>query len=167
MTHALSRRGALGLAIASGLAAGSALAATDDDLRATIRSFLDAYAAKNIDALMAMLDPQGILVIGTDAAEVISTPAAARTLLEADFQLWEQSAFRDFRSFAVRREGRGASIFFEVPWSRLNPGEPDFLLRFAQFWVRRHDGWKLAQSLNAVATQGQSAAEIAAHMAPH
>ncbi|MES1199849.1 MAG: nuclear transport factor 2 family protein [Pseudomonadota bacterium] len=166
MTHALSRRWALGMGLAAGLAASPALAA-DDDLRTAVRAFLDAYASKNIDALMAMLDPEGILVIGADAAEVVTTPAAARDLLEADYRLFEHSAFRDFRGFNMRREGRGASVFLEVPWSRLNPGEPDFLLRFAQFWVRRHDGWKLAQSLNAVATQGQSAAEIAARMTPH
>ncbi|HVZ99366.1 MAG TPA: nuclear transport factor 2 family protein [Caulobacterales bacterium] len=161
MTHALSRRLALGIGLAASLAAGPALARGDDDIQLTVRRFLDAYAGKDIETLMGMLDSEAILVIGADAAEVVNTPDGARALLEADYRLFERSAFRDFRSFNVRREGRGASVFFEVPWSRLNPGEPDFLLRFAQFWVRRGRDWKLAQSLNAVATQGQSARELA------
>jgi ketosteroid isomerase-like protein len=127
----------------------------------SVAALLAAYAADDPDKVLSMLDARGFVVYGSDAAEVVRTPAELRQLMADDFALWQTASFGTPANLDIRVEGAMASAFFDVPFSA--GGRPPLTVRFATTWHRDGDAWRLVQSANVVPTTGSSAHALATH----
>jgi ketosteroid isomerase-like protein len=127
----------------------------------SVAALLAAYAADDPDKVLSMLDARGFVVYGSDAAEVVRTPAELRQLMADDFALWQTASFGTPANLDIRVEGAMASAFFDVPFSA--GGRPPLTVRFATTWHRDGDAWHLVQSANVVPTTGSSAHALATH----
>ncbi len=123
-----------------------------------IGKLLHAYAANDPAAVLALLDPHGFTMYGSDVAEIVHDPAELRQLMADDFALWQTARFGALANLDIRVEGTAASAFFDVPFSA--GGRPPVTVRFGTSW--RNDGghWVLMQSSNTVPTTGSSAHQL-------
>ena len=123
-----------------------------------IENLLHAYADNDPAAVLALLDPHGFTLYGSDVAEVVNDPAELRQLMADDFALWRTARFGAPANLDIRVEGTAASAFFDVPFSA--GGRPPVTVRFGTSW--RNDGgrWVLMQGSNTVPTTGSSAHQL-------
>lgn len=160
---------AAAMVLAFMLAPGLLLAAGGHGARSTVQqrvnAMLRAYAANDPAAVLAMVDPHGFVMYGSDVAEVVRTPAELRQLMADDFKLWQTASFGTPSNVDIRVDGTTASAFFDVPFSA--GGRPPVTVRFCTVWHQRAGKWLLVQSANAVPTVGSSAHALttAAHPA--
>lgn len=131
----------------------------DASVIAAVHELLERYAANDQTAVAQLLDPEGFVVYGSDAAEKVETIPALRELMDADFRLWRTASFGEIRDLSVVVEGRLATAYFHVPFSA--GGRPPVLVRFSTTWRKVEGAWRLRQSANTVPTTGMSAAELA------
>ncbi len=132
-----------------------------DELQQQIVSFLDTYRRKDVAGVLALCDPETILVMGTDASEVCTSPQSVQRLLELDFQLWDRAEWGEFHHFFSYRAGEIATTFFDIPFTTRTADQSRItLVRFAMIWRSTSNGWRVVQSLNTVPTVGQGAADI-------
>lgn len=154
--HWLRAAGALA---AIALLALPAQAGSTDTAKAAVQQrvtqLLHDYAANRPAAVLAMLDPHGFVVYGSDVAEVVRTPREVRELMANDFKLWHTATFGTPANMDIRVVGDMASAFFDVPFSA--GGRPPITVRFCTVWRERGGKWMLVQSANAVPTVGASA----------
>jgi hypothetical protein len=127
----------------------------------SVAALLAAYAADEPDKVLAMVDPRGFAVYGSDVAEVVRTPAELRQLMADDFALWKTAGFGTPANLDIRVDGATASAFFDVPFSA--GGAPPVTVRFATTRHRDGDAWRLMQAANVVPTTGSSAHALATH----
>jgi ketosteroid isomerase-like protein len=130
-------------------------------VEASVDALLAAYAADDTDKVIAMVDPRGFVVYGSDVDEVVRTPGQLRQLMADDFALWKSASFGTPSNLDVRVEGTMAGAFFDVPFSP--GGAPPVTVRFATTWHRDGDRWLLVQGANVVPTTGSSAHALATH----
>lgn len=149
---------AIGLALAFCLFATAASAKPNDDASvvAVVHKLLDRYASNDPQGVVALLDPKGFVVYGSDVAEKVQTVPALVELMKADFRLWHTAAFGEIRDLSIVVQGSLATAYFHVPFSA--GGRPPVLVRFSTTWRRVNGAWRLRQSANTVPTVGMSAA---------
>jgi hypothetical protein len=158
MSELIPRRAVLITGVAAGALAAGALRAEEDDLPSTLRTLLARYAAKDLDGLMELLDPDGCVMIGTDIGEHAVDLPGVRAIVEGDYALWDSSEFGPIDWIHVDSDGQVASVMFQTKWLRHSAGvDMAFTIRFATAWRRRGRDWKLTQSLNQVASIGTNA----------
>lgn len=130
----------------------------DGSLRGRVQALVNAYERDDSAGVLRIVDLQGFSIYGSDASELISTPAQLITMMENDFKLWHTAKFGAMRDVAIKVYGNFGSVFFQIPFSA--GGSPDVLVRFATVWRRVNGVWLLTMSSNSVPTVGSSAAEI-------
>ncbi|MBS0479174.1 MAG: DUF4440 domain-containing protein [Proteobacteria bacterium] len=122
------------------------------------RIFLDAYARGDAGTVMAMLDPGGAAIYGSDLAETYDKPAQIRAMLADDQRLWRGGArIGDVTHLSMRCSRRFVSEMFDAPFT---VGGRTVDVRFAMVWRRAGGAWFLSQSSNVVPTAGSSAREL-------
>jgi hypothetical protein len=136
-------------------AAGAAVRAADAPVVAAVHHLLDRYAANDQKGVLALLDPGGFVVYGSDASEKVESTSGLVDLMNADFRLWHTASFGPVEDLSVVVEGSLATAYFQVPFSA--GGQPPVLVRFSTTWHKVHGEWRLRQSANTVPTVGRSA----------
>ena len=117
--------------------------------------------------MLAFLHPDGAIVFGTGVEEVCRGRTEIERLLREDFALWDAATFGDVRNLACEEVGGLATAFFEVGFTAVSARRArSFVLRFATAWRVHDEEWRLVQSMNAVATEGESAAELVRRAEP-
>lgn len=141
-------------------ASGSTLPAVHhaSGLEGRIQALLSAYAANRSDQVLAMLDPQGWVVFGSDVAEIVRSNSALLEMMQADFALWKTAAISNIRDLNIQTDGTLASAMFHVDFSA--GGRPPIPVRFCTTWRQIEGTWMLSQCANTVPTIHSSAAEI-------
>lgn len=163
----LTRPRRVGLLVAAGAVLTFCLFATvassrpDDDASVitAVHSLLGRYASHDSAGVIALLDPQGFVVYGSDAAEKVETIPALVELMNADFRLWHTAAFGEIQDVSTVVDGSLATAYFQVPFSA--GGRPPVLVRFSTTWRKVNGAWRLRQSANTVPTVGMAASTLA------
>lgn len=124
-----------------------------------VAELLARYASNDQAGVLSMLDRSGFTVYGSDAAELVRTPAAVRELMTNDFALWKAARFGQIRDLDLFVQGAVATAYFHAPLSI--DGRPPVLVRFSTTWRKAEGEWFLVQSANTVPTIGSSAADLA------
>jgi len=133
---------------------------------ATVIRFWQAYERKDLAALSNMLTTaDDFTFFGSDAAEVVKTRPEWEELMRNDWQVFETIRFGEPRNIAVQisADKQLASIVYEVTDISLVEGKNiESLDRFAMTMRKEGAAWRIVQGMTAVATKGESSAEIAA-----
>jgi ketosteroid isomerase-like protein len=169
-------RNILPFVIAIGLLAGCApkaltpeqVAQEKEAIKAAIANYNKGYEAKDPEIFKNLMsDSPDFMFFGTDVAEVIKTSVEMDTLKGYDFQLFESAKFGETQDLAIQVSGDAslASAVYQVPIELKTGGETsNATLRFA-FTFRKENGWwKIVQGVAAMATNGQSSAELVKKM---
>ncbi len=127
-------------------------AADEKAVMQRVETLLYRYGANDQPGVMAMLDPQGFTVFGSNMAEFVRTPDQLRSLMSRDLSQWKSATFSDVRSTDVRTSGTLATAFFVVTFSAENG--PTIPIRLCTTWHKVNGEWLLAQSWNAVSEGG-------------
>jgi len=133
---------------------------------ATVMRFWQAYERKDLAALSNMLTAaDDFIFFGSDAAEVVRTRGKWEELMRDDWLLFETLRFAEPRNIAVQMSAdkQLASIVYEVTDFSLVEGKKiESLDRFAMTMRKEAGAWRVVQGMTAVATKGESSAEIVA-----
>jgi Domain of unknown function (DUF4440) len=130
----------------------------DSTLLSRVQVLLDAYARDDSSGVLQILDSNEFAMYGSDASELVSTPAQLVTVMADDFKLWHTAKFGRMRDITTSVRGDCGSVFFQIPFSA--GGSAEVLVRFATVWRRANGVWLLTVSSNTVPTVGSSAADI-------
>jgi ketosteroid isomerase-like protein len=133
-----------------------------------VSNFMKAYEAKDLTALTKVFTPSDdLMFFGTDSAEVIRTLAQWESQAKNDWELFQTVKFGDFKNVAtvVSDDGTLGSLVCEVPADVVVGGQPSHnLFRFACVARKENGEWRMVQGMIAMATVGQSSAEMVAKM---
>jgi ketosteroid isomerase-like protein len=133
---------------------------------ATVTRFWQTYERKDLAALSNMLTTaDDFTFFGSDVAEVVKTRREWEELVRNDWQLFETIRFGEPRNIAVQMSAdkQLASIVYEVTDISLVEGKKiESLDRFAMTMRKEAGVWRVVQGMTAVATKGESSAEIVA-----
>jgi hypothetical protein len=105
------------------------------------------------------------IFFGSDAAEVIRGRHAWEDLMQNDWQLFEKTKFGDpgYLAIQISDDGNLASAVYEVPDVSLVKGRKvESLDRFAITMRKENGAWRIVQGITAVATAGESSADMVA-----
>jgi hypothetical protein len=130
----------------------------NDSVKSSIRALLDSYATNNQNAVIAVLDPEGFIIYGSDVSEKVEAIPALKKLIDDDFRLWKTASFGQIQDLSLCSDGVLAVAYFHVPFSA--GGKPPIIVRFSMTWHRVKGIWKLRQSANTIPTVGMSAAGL-------
>lgn len=134
------------------------VSANADGLEIRIKELLSAYTANRPDQVLAMLDPKGWVIFGSDVEEIVRSNAALLEMMKADFMLWKTAAITNLRDLNIQTDGTQASAMFHVDFSA--GGRPPVPVRFCTTWHRVNGVWMVSQCANTVPTIHSSATEI-------
>jgi len=124
------------------------LAADQKAVMQRVETLLYRYGNHDEPGVLAMLDPQGFSVYGTNLPELVKTPDQLRALMSRDLSQWKSASFTDFRSADVRTSGTLATAFLVVTFTAENG--PSMPIRLCTTWRKVNGEWLLTQSWNAV-----------------
>jgi hypothetical protein len=124
-----------------------------------VARLLTLYASNDQEGVLSMLDRSSFTLYGSDAAELVRTPAAVCELMTNDFVLWKTARFGEIQDLDLFLQGAVATAYFHAPFS-VSDRRP-ILVRFSTTWRKVEGEWLLIQSANTVPTIGSSAAELA------
>ena len=131
---------------------------------ATVVRFWQAYERKDLATLSSMLTTaDDFTFFGSDAAEVVKTRREWEELMRNDWQLFETIRFGEPRNIAVQisADKQLASIVYEVTdISLVEDRHIESLDRFGMTMRKEGGAWRIVQGMTAVATKGESSAEI-------
>jgi hypothetical protein len=128
-------------------------AAVEKEIRQHVDSLLYRYSQNDQPGVLAMLDPTGFTISGSDLSEVVRTPEQLRALMSRDFSQWKSATFSEVRDFDVRADDALATAFLVFTYSV--EGGPSMPIRLCTVWRKVDGEWRLTQSSNAVmAPQG-------------
>ncbi|PYU66668.1 MAG: hypothetical protein DMG49_21415 [Acidobacteria bacterium] len=134
------------------------------EVAATLVKFWQAYERKNLAAMSGMLTASSdFTFFGSDAAEVTRSRHDWEYLMQKDWQLFETTKFGEPRNLAIQiSDDRNlASAVYEVQDVSLIEGKNvESLDRFAITMRKENGDWRIVQGMTAVATVGESSAEI-------
>lgn len=147
------------LAAASTTTLANPVQAADSAVRAAVQQLLDRYSRNDSQGVVALLDPEGFVIYGSDAAEKVQTSSDLLKLMDADFRLWKSASFGEVGDLSIVSDGKLATAYFHVPFTA--GGNPPVLVRFSTTWRKVSGAWKLRQSANTVPTVGMSASQLA------
>ena len=138
------------------------------EVAATLVKFWQAYERKNLAAMSGMLTASSdFTFFGSDAAEVTRSRHDWEYLMQKDWQLFETTKFGEPRNLAIQiSDDRNlASAVYEVQDVSLIEGKNvESLDRFAITMRKENGDWRIVQGMTAVATVGESSAEIMTRM---
>lgn len=137
-----------------------------DAIKKVISDFESAYIAEDWSRIQPLLAGD-FRFFGTDSAEVINSVADFRKQMENDWSLVDSVRIGQMRNFSMIMDASReiASVTYEVPYMANMGGQPmRATMRFAQTFRKEGGGWKMARGLVAMATVGQSSAEMAEKM---
>jgi ketosteroid isomerase-like protein len=133
---------------------------------ATVVRFWQAYERKDLATLSNMLTTaDDFTFFGSDAAEVVMTRREWEDLMQNDWQLFETIRFGVPSNVAIQisADKQLASIMYEVTDISLVGGKNvESLDRFAMTMRKENGAWRIVHGMTAVATKGESSAEIVA-----
>ena len=127
-------------------------AADEKAVMQRVDTLLYRYAANDQPGDMAMLDPQGFTVFGTDLSEPVRSPDQLRALMSRGLAQSSSAKFTDMRNGDVRTSGTLATAFFVVNFSA--DSGPTIPIRLCTTWRKVNGEWLLTQSWNAMAEGG-------------
>jgi hypothetical protein len=126
--------------------------AAEAALRQRVDSLLYRYANNDQPGVLAMLDPQRLLILGSNLNEVVHTPDELRAFMSRDFAQWQSAKFTNVRDVDMRTDGALATAYLVFDFSA--PGGPTVPIRFCSTWRKVNGEWLLTQS-SSVAMMGQ------------
>jgi ketosteroid isomerase-like protein len=133
---------------------------------ATVVRFWQAYERKDLATLSNMLTTaDDFTFFGSDAAEVVKTRREWEDLMRNDWQFFETIRFGEPSNIAIQisADKQLASIMYEVTDISLVGGKNvESLDRFAMTMRKENGAWRIVHGMTAVATKGESSAEIVA-----
>jgi hypothetical protein len=134
----------------------------DSTIQNRTRTFLDAYAKGDREAIAKLIDPVNITMYGSDKAEIVHGSDAVFKLLSEDQQLWGGAVhFGAMEQISLIQNHSLASIVFNVPF--VMGDRPPMPIRVVALWKREGRKWLLIQSSNTALTEHQSASELLRH----
>jgi ketosteroid isomerase-like protein len=169
-------RNILPFVIALGLLAGCApkvltpeqVAQEKEAIKAAITNYHKGYETKDEKLFKGLMSVSpDFMFFGTDVAEVIKSPAEMETQKEYDFQLFESANFGETQDLAIQvsSDGSLASAVYQVPIEmKMGAETSNATLRFAFTFLKENGSWKIVQGVAAMATTGQSSAELVKKM---
>jgi hypothetical protein len=122
--------------------------ATEAQIRQRVDSLLYRYANNDQPGVIAMLDPQRLLILGSNPNEVVRTPDELRAFMSRDFSQWETAKFTNIRDVDLRTDGALATAYLVFDFSA--PGGPTVPIRFCSTWHKVKGEWLLTQSSSVV-----------------
>lgn len=134
------------------------------EVAARLVSFWEAYERKDLAAMSSMFG-DSLIFFGSDAAEVIESPHEWERLVENDWRLFETTKFGTpaHLTIEVSDDGTLAGAYYEViDVSTVENKRVESLDRFAMTMRKENGEWRIVQGMAAVATTGESSAEIVA-----
>jgi ketosteroid isomerase-like protein len=137
-------------------------------IKAAIANYHKGYETKDVEIFKNLIsDSPDFMFFGTDVAEVIKSSAEMDTQKQYDFQLFESTKFGETQDLAIQisSDGSLASSVYQVPVEMKMGGETsNATLRFAFTFIEENGSWKIIQGVAAMATTGQSSAELVKKM---
>jgi SnoaL-like protein len=127
-------------------------AAAEQQIRQRVDSLLYRYAENDQPGVVALLDTERFVILGSDLAETVRTPEQLRSLMSRDFEQWGKASYSDVRDVDIRVDGNLATAYFVLTWSVGKSG-PTLPIRLCTTWRKVNGEWLLTQSANAVLTQ--------------
>lgn len=123
-----------------------------ESAKSVAMQFLTAYAGRNTGACMSLMAKNSpLLIVGTNADEVFTTPDEVRLSLERDFDNMSNVMLGKVNYAAVIAEETLASVLLELPISFLaNDQQENLHLRYAFTLVKEHGEWRIAQAMASV-----------------
>ena len=117
---------------------------------ARVNALLAAYSAKDVPAVIKMLDPSAAMY-GTTASEFFTTPSGIEGLLRSDYRQWSSASFGSPRNVTLQSSGDLQTVFFDAPFTATygDDKQRTFMIRFATVWHNTGGRWLLIQSMNA------------------
>jgi hypothetical protein len=136
------------------------------EIAAALVRFWQAYERKDLATMSGLLtNSSDLTFFGSDAAEVIKTRRDWEDLMRNDWQLFESTKFGEPRNLAIQisDDRKLASAVYEVQDVSIVDGKSvESLDRFAVTMRKESGAWRVVHGMTAVATRGQSSAEIVA-----
>ena len=127
-----------------------------------------AYSAKDLPALTKLYTTStDLLFFGTDSAEVIRSIPLWEAQVKNDWELFQTVKFGELRNVSIllSDDGTLGSIACETPADMVVAGQPSHsLFRMASALRKENGSWRFVHGMVAVATVGQSSAELVARM---
>jgi ketosteroid isomerase-like protein len=169
-------RNILPFVIALGLLAGCVpkvltpeqVAQEKEAIKTAVANYHKGYETKDKEIFKNLIsNSPDFMFFGTDVAEVIKSSAEMETQKEYDFQLFDSAKFGEMQHLAIQfsSDGSLASAVYQVPIELKTGGETsNATLRFAFTFTKENGSWKIIQGVAAVATTGQSSAELVKQM---
>jgi len=129
-----------------------------------INTFWKSYESKDIAALDKMISTSPeFIFFGTDSAEVSNNLTIWDKHKRDDFELFESLKTGALRNFVIQIDSYGtlASTVYEIPLDMVIGGKNEYgLFRCAMTFVKEKGEWHLIHGMFAMATIGQSSAEL-------
>lgn len=133
-------------------------AVATEEIAARVMELLERYERNDQDGVLAMTDPAGFTILGSDVSEVVHSPEELREMMRDDFKLWGSARFGSPMDLDIRVSRDLAVAMFHVPFAL--GANPPVVVRFSTTWHRVRDRWYLTQSANTVPTRGSSAKQL-------
>lgn len=127
-------------------------AATERAVTQRVDLLLSRYARNDQVGVVAMLDPQRFVMLGTNFNERMSSPSELRSQMDRDFSAWGSVAFTDVREMDVRVGSDLATAMFTITFSA--GSGPSLPVRLCTTWHKVNGEWMLTQSASAIPPQG-------------
>lgn len=132
-------------------AAVSDSAAAEKEITQRVQVLLERYSRNDQEGVVAMLDPDRFVVLGTNFNEKITSAAGLRDFMARDFAQWGSARFKDVREFDVRTDGTLATANFVFTFEPA--AGPTLPIRGTTTWRKVNGQWLLTQSTSAVPPQ--------------
>ncbi len=122
--------------------------AAEAEIRQRVDSLLYRYSSNDQAGVVAMLDPQRLLILGSNLNEVVHTPDELRAFMSRDFSQWQSAKFTNVRDVDLRTDGTLGTAYLVFDFSA--PGGPTVPIRFCSTWRKVNGEWLLTQSSSVV-----------------
>ncbi len=125
--------------------------AAEREITERVRLLLDRYARNDEARVVAMLDPERFVLLGTNFSEKITSSTELRAFMDRDFEQWKTASFKDVRDFDVRTSGTLATANFVFTFEPA--AGPTLPIRGTTTWRKVNGEWLLTQSTSALPPQ--------------
>jgi hypothetical protein len=127
-------------------------AASEKAVKQRVDLLLSRYSRNDQVGVVAMLDPERFMMLGTNFDERMSSPSQLRSQMDRDFSTWRSVAFTDVRDMDVRVGSDLATAVFTITFAA--GSGPSLPVRLCTTWHKVNGEWMLTQSASAIPPQG-------------
>ncbi len=135
-------------------------------IESMVSTMWKAYESKDLAGTTALYTTSGDLeFFGTDSAEIVRTIPQWESQVKNDWELFQNAKFGDLKNVSVilSNDGELGSIICEMPADMTVGGQQmHSLFRLASALRKENGQWRFVHGMAAVATVGQSSAELIA-----